>query len=77
LIPVREVIDIVKRVSQKDFKIAEAGRRAGDPAVLISSSEKAMELLNWRPQYGDIEAIVKTAWKWHQKASAFSAKQTR
>jgi UDP-glucose 4-epimerase len=66
---VREVMDVVKKVSRRDFKIVETERRAGDPPVLISSSQKAMEVLNWRPQYKGIETIIETAWEWHQKAS--------
>jgi len=45
----------------------EAGRREGDPPVLISSSEKAIETLKWKPQYADLETIIETAWKWYQK----------
>ncbi|SQA16954.1 UDP-glucose 4-epimerase [Streptococcus agalactiae] len=41
-------------------------RRAGDPAVLIASSEKAKKLLNWEPAYTNIENIIKTAWTWHK-----------
>jgi len=65
---VREVIEAVRKVSKKDFKIVEAERREGDPPVLISSSEKAIETLKWKPQYEGIETIIETAWKWHQKA---------
>jgi UDP-glucose 4-epimerase len=64
---VREVIEAVKKVSKKDFKIVEAERREGDPPVLISSSGKAIEMLKWKPQYEGIETIIETAWKWHQK----------
>ncbi len=64
---VREVIEIVKGVTRKDFKVVESERRPGDPPVLISQSERAMERLGWSPRYGDIEIIVETAWKWHQR----------
>ena len=40
-------------------------RRAGDPSVLIASSEKARKVLGWKPQYADLETIISTAWKWH------------
>ena len=65
---VLEVIDSVKRVTGKEFKVTEAPRRAGDPAVLIGSSEKAQRILGWKPLYGDIDTIVSHAWSWHQKA---------
>jgi len=64
---VREVIETVKKVSQKGFRVVEAERRAGDPPVLIGSSEKAMKVLKWKPRYHALETIVETAWNWHQK----------
>jgi len=64
---VREVIEAVRKVSKKDFKVVEAGRREGDPPVLISSSEKAIETLKWKPQYEDLDMIIETAWRWHKK----------
>lgn len=64
---VREVVEGVRKVSKKDFKVVEVERRKGDPPVLISSSKKANEMLKWKPQYGEIEIIIETAWNWHQK----------
>jgi len=64
---VREVIEAVRKVSKKDFKVVEAGRREGDPPVLISSNEKAIETLKWKPQYEDLDMIIETAWRWHKK----------
>jgi UDP-glucose 4-epimerase len=63
---VKEVIDSVKKVTGKDFKVTESERRAGDPPILIGSSKKAQEILNWYPKY-DIDDIVETAWAWHKK----------
>ncbi len=62
---VREVIDTVKKVSGKDFKVTETGRRAGDPAVLTSDASKAVNELGWRRKFADLETIVESAWKWH------------
>ena len=42
-----------------------AERRAGDPAQLIASSEKAKTILGWKPEHADLEEIIATAWKWH------------
>ena len=64
---VRDIINTVKKVSKKDFRVIETERRAGDPAVLISSSRKASDMLGWKPRYADIETIIETAWKWHRK----------
>ena len=64
---VRDIINAVKKISKKDFTVIETERRAGDPAVLISSSRKASDTLGWKPRYADIETIIETAWKWHMK----------
>jgi len=65
---VLEVIESVKRVTGRDFKVTFSERRAGDPAILVGSSEKIRSVLGWQPQYGDIDTIVSHAWTWHQKA---------
>ena len=62
---VREVIDAVRRVSGRDFKVVEAGRRPGDPAILTSDASKARTELGWQPQIPGLEDMVATAWKWH------------
>ena len=41
-------------------------RRAGDPSTLIASSEKARDILGWKPNYDDIDKIIETAWNWHE-----------
>jgi UDP-glucose 4-epimerase len=65
---VREVIEAVRKAGKREFRVVEAGRREGDPPALISSSRKAVEMLDWKPQFADLEMIIETAWKWHQKA---------
>lgn len=64
---VREIIDTARRVTGRDIPTVEKGRRAGDPAVLIADSARAMSILNWKPVHADIEEIIATAWQWHQK----------
>jgi UDP-glucose 4-epimerase len=64
---VREVIEAAKKVTRKEFKVVESERREGDPPILISSSQKAMEVLGWRPRYESIDEIIETAWKWSLK----------
>jgi len=64
---VREVINAVKKVTGKEFTVLEVERRAGDPPILIASSDKIKKELGWAPQHTEIEEIVATAWKWHQK----------
>ena len=63
---VRHVIEVVKQVTGKEFKVKEEKRRAGDPPVLIGSAEKAEKVLGWKPKYAEIETIVEHAWKWHE-----------
>ncbi len=63
---VLEIVGTVKKVTGKHFDVALSGRRAGDPAILVGSSEKAEKVLGWRPKYPDIEVIISHAWKWHQ-----------
>lgn len=62
---VREVIETAKKVTGKEIKVIEEERRAGDPAILIASSDKAKNILGWKPEYDDLSTIIETAWKWH------------
>lgn len=62
---VREVIETAKKVTGKEIKVIEEERRAGDPAILIASSDKAKNILGWKPEYDDLATIIETAWKWH------------
>ena len=63
---VREIINIARKVTGKDISAVEAPRRPGDAAVLVASSEKIKRVLGWNPQHSDVEAIVRSAWEWHQ-----------
>lgn len=63
---VLEVIDSVRRVTGRDFKVTVSDRRPGDPAKLVGSSRKARRVLGWKPQYADIDTIVRHAWNWHE-----------
>jgi UDP-glucose 4-epimerase len=59
---VKEVIHAAKRVTGKSIKIVEAERRLGDTPMLVGNSDKARKILNWQPEYPDIDEIIKTAW---------------
>ena len=63
---VNEVIEKAKQVTKLPIKVEQDARRAGDPAVLIASSEKAKEVLGWKPKYDSLETIIETAWNWHK-----------
>jgi UDP-glucose 4-epimerase len=67
---VLEVIDSVRRVTGKTIAVEECARRPGDPAVLVASSEKIKRELGWKPQFAELDAIVASAWEWHQKRYA-------
>ena len=61
----REIIEAARRVTGHPIPVSEEGRRPGDPATLIASSQKAMDVLGWKPKYTNVEDIIATAWKWH------------
>lgn len=63
---VKEVIETAKKATGKEIKAVTEGRRAGDPATLIASSEKAKKILGWKPEHADLEKIISSAWKWHE-----------
>jgi len=66
---VLEVIESVKKVSDSDFQVLLAPRRAGDPAKLIADNRKILKGLNWNPLYQNLEIICKTAYDWERKLS--------
>jgi UDP-glucose 4-epimerase len=64
---VREVIETVKKVTGKNFKVTESPKRPGDPPVLTADAARAIKELGWKIKYPQIEKIVETAWQWHSK----------
>ena len=64
---VREVIETVKRISGRDFKVVETQRRPGDPPVLTADATNAKKELGWKIEKPDLEEMVSTAWQWHSK----------
>ena len=66
---VQEVIEVARKVTQHPIRVELGKRRAGDPAILVASSEKAQKVLGWKPQYNDLYSIIETAWEWHKKTS--------
>ena len=63
---VNEVIEVARAVTGHPIPAEVSPRRAGDPAQLIASSEKAKSVLGWKPQYDDLNTIVSSAWNWHK-----------
>ena len=62
---VREVIETARRVTGHPIPAVEIPRRAGDPAKLVASGEKAKEILGWKPEITALEDIIRSAWAWH------------
>jgi UDP-glucose 4-epimerase len=64
---VRQVIETARQVTGRDIKVVECDRRAGDPPILVGSSDKAQKVLDWSPKYPDLHKIISDAWQWHQR----------
>jgi len=64
---VKEILDIVSRISGKKLNIVYGKRREGDPPILVGSSKKAYEILGWKPEFDKISDIIETAYRWHLK----------
>lgn len=63
---VREVIETARKVTGHSIPATETSRRAGDPARLVASSEKAKSVLGWKPVHDSLEEIIASAWNWHK-----------
>jgi UDP-glucose 4-epimerase len=63
---VKQIIDTCRNITEEEIPAEIAPRRAGDPAVLIASSDKAKRELGWKPEYPDIKSIIEHAWNWHK-----------
>ena len=63
---VQQVVEKAREITGHSIPLQVVPRRAGDPAVLIASSEKALEELGWKPQFASLEQIIETAWNWQR-----------
>ncbi len=73
---VNEVIETARKVTGHPIPAKVSPRRAGDPAKLIASSEKAKTVLGWKPEHADLEEIIASAWKWHKShPDGYAARQ--
>jgi UDP-glucose 4-epimerase len=66
----KQVVETVKRVTGADFPVAYADRRAGAPAVLVASSEKAHRELDWKPSRDSLDRMVADAWEYYRHAQS-------
>jgi UDP-glucose 4-epimerase len=63
---VRQVIEVAQEVTGKSIGYEIAPRREGDPAILVASSEKAENILGWKPAHTELASIIQSAWDWHR-----------
>ena len=64
---VKEVVDVVKRVSGVDFKVILSPRRAGDPAAIVARADRAKRVLGWKPARDNLDDIVRQALDWERR----------
>ncbi|HEX8114716.1 MAG TPA: UDP-glucose 4-epimerase GalE [Kofleriaceae bacterium] len=67
---VREVIAAVEAVTGQRVPVRDGARRPGDPARLVTSAQRAEQVLGWRARRPDIHTIVEDAWRWHRRLRA-------
>jgi len=67
---VREIIASAERVTGRVVPVVESARRPGDPPALVGDATRARAELGWQPQLADLDTIVDTAWRWHQRQEA-------
>ena len=61
----KQMLEAAREVTGKEIPAKMAPRRPGDPDSLVAASEKAREVLGWKPKFDDVHDIIATAWKWH------------
>jgi len=67
---VREVVETARRITMHPIPAVEADRRPGDPAFLVADSGRIRRELGWQPRHERLDAIIETAWAWHQKEAS-------
>jgi len=67
---VREVVETARRITRHPIPAVEADRRPGDPAFLVADSGRIRRELGWQPRHERLDAIIETAWAWHQKEAS-------
>jgi len=70
---VKQVVEVVKKVSGVDFPVKFSGRRAGDPAALVAKADRIRNELGWKPEHEDLEEIVRQALAWEDRLKTRNA----
>ena len=63
---VKEVIEAVRKTTGVNFEVVNGDKRDGDPAFLVSKVDKIQKVLGWKPEYDDLDLIIKTAYDWEK-----------
>jgi UDP-glucose-4-epimerase GalE len=66
-VTVRQVVETVRRIADRSVPHAVGERRPGDPARLVASNVRARRELGWTPAHPSLDAIIETAWRWHER----------
>ena len=69
----KQVVEVVKKVSGVDFPVKFSGRRAGDPAALVAKADRIRNELGWKPEHEDLEEIVRQALAWEDSLKTRNA----
>lgn len=70
---VAEVIEVCRRITKHEIPAIPSARRPGDGAASIADCSRAMNVLGWKPQFGQLEEIISTAWEWQQRLPGFKS----
>lgn len=66
-ITVKEMLETAEKITRKKINAEFVSRRAGDPAVVTASAEKAKELLGWKTKYSNVDTLVSSTWNAYKK----------
>ncbi len=67
---VREIVRSVEQVTDRPLPVQEAGRRAGDPPMIVANSNKLKTSLGWQPRFFDVNEMVRSAFNWEERLTA-------
>ncbi len=74
---VKELIEHTEKITGKKVPFKNEPRRLGDAPTMVADSAKALKILGWKSQHSDIDTILRTAWKWHQKLNQMATTSAR
>ena len=69
---VREVVDVVSKISQRAVPTRESARRPGDPPAIVADNSRVTSAFGWKPRHDDLETIIATAFAWERRLNDVS-----